>query len=307
MPVQSTVVTGIDSPVGRRLMVDPGVRPTPDRAADAVVDLAWPEPDPDRTRAVLAHADGVRTLVYVSSAVVYGAWPDNPVPLTEDAPIRPNPGVSEAARHAEAERIIGDWAAVHPRAAVTILRPAAMLGPGVETWLSRTLTAPPRLRSESTDPPRQFVHVDDVAAAIRLALLHPLEGVFNVAADGAVAAEEVRRLSASRVSVPVPDPVAQMATRWSHAAGLSPVGPELLPVIEFPLVLANDRLRAAGWAPQFTNEEAVVAGRPGSWWREMSPSRRQQLTLGGSAAVLAAGAIATVAAVRRVRRRVASP
>jgi hypothetical protein len=84
---------------------------------------------------------------------------------------------------------------------------------------------------------------------------------------------------------------------------MSPEGPELLPVIEYPLVLANDRLRAAGWRPQYTNEEAVVAGRPGSWWREMSPARRQQVTLGGSGALLAGGAAGAVAVARWLRRR----
>ena len=30
-------------------------------------------------------------LVHLSSATVYGAWPDNPVPLTEEMSARPNP------------------------------------------------------------------------------------------------------------------------------------------------------------------------------------------------------------------------
>ena len=46
------------------------------------------------TRRVLeaAAAAGVSKVVLVSSAAVYGAWPNNPIPLTEDAPLRPNPG-----------------------------------------------------------------------------------------------------------------------------------------------------------------------------------------------------------------------
>jgi nucleoside-diphosphate-sugar epimerase len=42
-----------------------------------------------------SHAQ-VRRLVVVSSAMVYGAWSDNPVPLTEEAPVRPNPEFSFA-------------------------------------------------------------------------------------------------------------------------------------------------------------------------------------------------------------------
>ena len=48
------------------------------------------------TRRVLAAAAAVSAtrIVRISSATVYGAWPSNPVPLTEDAPLRPNPHFS---------------------------------------------------------------------------------------------------------------------------------------------------------------------------------------------------------------------
>jgi UDP-glucose 4-epimerase len=35
---------------------------------------------------------GVQRLVFVSSAAVYGAWPDLPDPVPEDTPLRPLPG-----------------------------------------------------------------------------------------------------------------------------------------------------------------------------------------------------------------------
>jgi len=62
------------------------------------------------TRDVLKQAchGGVRTLVHISSAVVYGAWPDNPIPLPEDAPLRPNTGFAFAIAHAEAERLVAE-------------------------------------------------------------------------------------------------------------------------------------------------------------------------------------------------------
>jgi nucleoside-diphosphate-sugar epimerase len=46
------------------------------------------------TRAVLeaAGAAGVAKVVLVSSAAVYGAWPNNPIPLNEDAPLRNGAG-----------------------------------------------------------------------------------------------------------------------------------------------------------------------------------------------------------------------
>ncbi|MGH9005124.1 MAG: NAD-dependent epimerase/dehydratase family protein, partial [Acidimicrobiia bacterium] len=68
--------------------------------ADVLVHLATSVPatptaatdDVTVTRRVLeAAGDGsVPHLVVLSSATVYGAWPDNPVPLTEEDPVRGN-------------------------------------------------------------------------------------------------------------------------------------------------------------------------------------------------------------------------
>jgi nucleoside-diphosphate-sugar epimerase len=289
MPVRSIVVTGADGPIGRRVTA---------KRDDAAVLASWPDADLEGTRRALLYADDAATVVYLSSAVVYGAWPDNPVPITEEAPLRPNPAIDDAARHAEAERLVADWADDHPGATVAILRPATVLGPGVDSWLART----PRFRADGADPARQFVHIDDVVSAIEVATERSLDGVFNVAADGSIPGEVVRGLSAGRLSLPVPALAARMLTRWASALGLSNVSPDVLPLIDYPWVVANDRLRAAGWEPQYSNEEAVVAGRPGGWWREMSPGRRQQLTL-GAAGALAAGAVAAVAGIIGTHRR----
>ena len=47
-------------------------------------------------RRVLAAADkaGIDRVVLLSSATVYGPWANNPVPLTEDAPLRPPPDLA---------------------------------------------------------------------------------------------------------------------------------------------------------------------------------------------------------------------
>jgi len=62
----------------------------------------------DVTRRLLnaASAAGVRHLVVLSTATVYGAWPNNPVPITEDAPLRPVPDFAYAVGHAEVEQLV---------------------------------------------------------------------------------------------------------------------------------------------------------------------------------------------------------
>jgi hypothetical protein len=71
--------------------------------------------------------------------------------------------------------------------------------------------------------------------------------------------------------------------------------------------VANDKLRAEGWVPTVTNEQAYVEGTEARWWTMITPKRRQEVALAG---VVVAGVIGVVTAavlpmrwLRRRRRR----
>jgi len=81
------------------------------------------------------------------------------------------------------------------------------------------------------------------------------------------------------------------------------VPPPALPLVEDPWIVASDRLLALGWAPRHTSEEALVAGRPPGRWREMSPGRRQSVTLAASGVALVSVAVVVAVIVGRARRR----
>jgi hypothetical protein len=68
-------------------------------------------------------------------------------------------------------------------------------------------------------------------------------------------------------------------------------------------VVANDRLKATGWAPTHSNEEAFVVGHRAPPWVGISPQRKQELILGGSAAVVVAAVVGAVLGVRWFARR----
>jgi nucleoside-diphosphate-sugar epimerase len=258
----------------------------------------------DETRALLDAAAGVQatTLVLLSSATVYGAWQTNPVPLTEDAPLRPNAELEFAVRAAERERLAVEWKGDHPDATVAILRPAITVAEDARGWLAGALRTAAAVRPVSSDdPPAQYVHLDDVASAVVLAWRNRLDGPFNVAPDGWIPGDQVRAL-AGVPPVRVPDPVAQRLAWARWKLGLSSTPPGLLPYTIHPWVVANDRLKAAGWSPTSTNEEAYVAGHRPAPWALLSPQRRQELALGAAAAALAAVGAGTVALIRRARR-----
>jgi nucleoside-diphosphate-sugar epimerase len=247
----------------------------------------------------------VPSLVFVSSATVYGAWPDNKVPLTEDTPLRPNPEFRFAVGKAEAERVVGEWAAGHPGVDVVVLRPAVTVGsPGRPLYQALGATRAPRAGDGAR--PVQYLHVDDLAAATVLAWDRRLRGVFNVAADTGVAEDEARALAGGVAKVTLPARVAHSVSDWTWRLWRSGVPREARAYAIHPWVVAPDKLKAEGWVPTYSSEEALVATDARPHWDDLPPGKRQNynliIALIAVAGVLA-GAGAVVAAVRSRRRR----
>lgn len=69
----------------------------------------------------------VTHVVLVSSAMVYGAWANNPVPLTEDALLRPDVEFPFARQLGAAEQLVDEWRMAVPGRSVTVLRPAVAM------------------------------------------------------------------------------------------------------------------------------------------------------------------------------------
>ena len=202
--------------------------------------------------------DGAGGVVLVSHATAYGAWPSNPVPLSEDAPLRPRPGFSHGVARAEAERLVGEWRSRDGARRAAILRTAPVVDRPLADALSRALLGLLRLPGRDGGPPVQFVHAHDVVSAVVAAVNGALDGPFNVAPDGWLADEELRGLlgGPARLTLPgrVGRPVAMVARRLRRGSSL----PHLDPYVRHPWVVANDRLRSTGWRPLHSNEEALV-------------------------------------------------
>jgi nucleoside-diphosphate-sugar epimerase len=335
---QVVVVTGAAGPLGQRVCAlataDPGVSRL--IALDAQVDLAVTDLKPlfegadvivhlaeveGPSRAVdslgrtnpgdgaIAHrvldaasAVGANHIVLLSSATAYGAWSNNPVPLTEDAPLRPNPGVALASEKAEVERAAAEWRDDHPGATVAVLRPAVTVAPEGNGWLARALGRSSSVPVTEDEPPAQFLDVADLASAVDLARRARLDGPRNVAPDGWMSGETARALAGGAPRLRLPERLAVRLAGWRWRWGIADTPPALLPYTAHPWVVANDRLRADGWEPVASNEEAYVASHRAGPWATISPRRRQELALGATAAVLVGATIGVIALVRRSRR-----
>ena len=226
--------------------------------ADAVVHLAvdWSLQTPQAERSALnvrgtqtvvtaAAAAGIPRVVVVTSASVYGALEENPTPLDEDAPLQAPPeGI--VADLLEIERVAEDARRVHPGLSVTVVRPAALVGPGVDTLVTRHFASPRLLVIKDTTPTWQFCHVEDLASALVVAALGGVSGAVTVGCDGYLDQSRVEDLSGMK-RVEVPATLAYATAERLHRVGVTPAPASDLAYVMHPLVVPSAALRAAGW------------------------------------------------------------
>jgi nucleoside-diphosphate-sugar epimerase len=174
-------------PSGRltALIFDGNNAATPDlRSAVAEADAALVSVPPDDNgdpvlRAcggVLAYAQRLRAIVYLSTIGVYGdhggGWVDEATP--------PQPGAARSRERLAAEQAWLDFGARH-NIAVAILRLAGIYGPGqnalvqIASGKARRIVKPGQVFNR--------IHVGDIAQAIDAALTRRASGIFNIADD----------------------------------------------------------------------------------------------------------------------------
>lgn len=245
----------------------------------------------------------VRRVVLVTSAMVYGAAPDNEVPLPEDAPVAAEPDTGVVGDFLEIESLVRRSLRSHPGVEVTVLRPAAVVGPGVDTVLTRHFESPRLLTVKGCSPHWQFCHIDDLVSALELAARGVVSGVLAVGSDGWLEQEQVEELSGIR-SLELPAGLTFGTAQRLHRLGVTPAPATDLHYVVYPWVVDCAVLREAGWKPAWTNEAAL---------QQLMELRENRTTVVGrrlpvkEATLTAAGAtvavIGTAAIVRQVRKK----
>lgn len=194
-------------------------------------------------------------LVYLSSHTVYGARPDNPLPVNEDAPLRPTPGFQYANEHLRAERLLTEFSQRMPEMKLTIFRCPPVLGTTASMGLVREFYFPGPLGASNYNPPLQFVYDDDLARILCLAITRELPGVFNVAGDGVVFLRELSEALAMRQFL-LPSFLARAVNRLT-GGGFTVADHNLT---RWPILLSAARLHSAmGYRFRHTAQETVTA------------------------------------------------
>ena len=250
-----------------------------------------------------AAAGRVGRVVLVTSAMVYGARPDNPVPLAEDAPLGADPDGSVVGDLLEVEHLAQRSPQANPGMAITVVRPAALVGEGVDTLITRHFEAPRLLAVKGCAPRWQFCHVDDLVSALELAAAGEVTGKLAVGCDGWLEQEQVEDLSGLR-RIELPAGLTFGTAQRLHRAGITPALVTDLHFVVYPWVVDCAALRQAGWKPAFDNETALqvlLEQRGGHHAVAGRRLDRKDATITAAGATVAV--IGTAAIVREVRRR----
>lgn len=192
-------------------------------------------------------------IVLASSAAVYGGWPDNPLPLTEDDVARPNRQCPYAEHKLEAERRCAEAA---PTAS---LRICAVLGPHADPLVKKASAGLRRVvpAARGRRQALQFVHEDDAAAALRAAVKSEAAAIYNIATEDWLDENGVADVSGGRV-VRLPFPLLLHGSEVARRLRLMDMGADRAVLLNGPLAL--DPARAArdlGWKARQTSAEVL--------------------------------------------------
>lgn len=202
------------------------------------------------TEHVLAAA-GARRVVVMSSAEVYGVVPEGEQPIAEERPAAPRSPY--ALTKAAAERLALARGAIVARCFNLVgrgqTRNFALPGFAAQLAAVARRGAAPQLLVGNLSARRDYVHVDDAAAALCTLIERGVAGgIYNVASGEAPS-------------------IGEMLARLIAASGLTVSlveDPARLRPIDVPLLCGRaERLRGLGWRPAFGVDEAV-----GELWRE---------------------------------------
>src|SRR6516162_11617532 len=168
-----------------------------------------------------AAAGRVGRVILVTSAMVYGARADNPVPLAESASLRADPDGSVAGDLLEIEHLARRSPRVHPGMSVTVVRPAALVCAAMDTLAARHFESARLLTVKGAAPRWQFCHCDDLVTALELAVAGDVTGAFAVGCDGWLEQEEVERISGLR-RIELPAGLTFGTAQRLHRVGITP-------------------------------------------------------------------------------------
>ncbi|CAN5646573.1 SDR family oxidoreductase [soil metagenome] len=209
-------------------------------------------------------APSVRRVVLKSTSEVYGSSPYDPVMFTEDSSSRRPPREGFARDSIDIEGYARGLGRRRPDIAVTLLRLANMIGPAMDTALSRYLAGPVVPNVVGRDARLQLLHEQDALGVLERATMAGEPGTFNVGAAGIIMMSQAIRRS-GRLALPLPTVGVRLVDSLLRATSGTEFNRDHLAYMSYGRVMDTTRMRTElGYETKWTTVEAFddyVRGR----------------------------------------------
>ncbi len=183
----------------------------------------------------------VRKVIFLSTANVYGARPDNPQFLTEEALLLAGETFSEMRSLISTDMLVTSFFWKVPEIETVVLRPSHIVGT-VNNGPMRFLSLPRIPKVMGFDPMVQFLHESDVIEAIVAALRPGLRGIFNLAGETALPIGAALEYL-GRPTITLPYPILRAAAQKAWDFGIAYVPPAELDYLRYPCLVDDARAR----------------------------------------------------------------
>jgi len=212
------------------------------------------------TRAVFDHCahHGAKQCIFVGRHTYYGAAADSSLYHGEEDPPFAMTTFPELADLVAADLYAGSALWRYPELQTSVLRLSYTLGPSVSGTLATFIGGKRTPMVLGFDPLFQFMHEDDAADAICLALEKQLRGVFNVAGPQPMPLSTLIR-TAGRQPVPVPEILLRAVF---GRFGLPALPPGAVAHLKYPVVIDDSTFRAkTGFNHRYDEDQTIAAFR----------------------------------------------
>jgi UDP-glucose 4-epimerase len=202
---------------------------------------------------------GVKKVVLLSSANVYGPSPDNSSFLAEDAPLMGASRFPSVRDLVEVDMLGTSFFWRQSKTETVVLRPVHIVGPTIKNAPSNYLRLARPWMLAGFDPMIQLIHMEDAARAMVEALRPGRKGVYNVVGPGEVPLSTVFRELGQRPRF-VPHMLARPVLSALFRYRVAEFPPEELDHIQFLCMVDGSRWATeTGWAPGFSMRDTIRA------------------------------------------------
>ncbi|MCB1140111.1 MAG: NAD-dependent epimerase/dehydratase family protein [Leptospiraceae bacterium] len=232
---------------------------------------------------------GVRRLVVTSSGAAYGYHADNPVPMSEEQPLKPYTAFPYSHHKQLVEKMLADHVSTGLGPEIVILRSGTIVGQTTRNQITALFEKPRLLAIRGSDSPFVFIWDEDVVGALMHAghlqdlpphtseesrentaansaarsarisrsFLAP-PGIYNLAGDGWLTVRDLAGLLNKEIRWLPAGPL-KLILGLARPLRLSRYGPEQIDFLRYRPVLDNTRLKEVfGYSPAKSSLEAFL-------------------------------------------------